>query len=204
MTSALGAVAVLVVLGIFDLDLAPLIASAGIAGVAIGFGAQSLVRDCIAGFFMLLEDQCGVGDEVDLGLTSGTVESVTLRTTEVRGTDGTLWTVPNGTIARVGNKSRSWAQGTIDVVVAHGSPLTTATEVIASAATTAAAAPPHDTVVLVPPTVLGVEELGLAGISIRVSVRTVPGSQHSVLRAIRAEVAAALEGAGIALASTTG
>ncbi len=101
------------------IDIAPLIASAGIAGVALGFGAQSLVKDFLSGTFMLIEDQFGVGDVVDLGEASGTVERVTLRVTTLRGVDGTVWYVPNGQIVRVGNKSQRWSRTVLDVEVAY-------------------------------------------------------------------------------------
>lgn len=101
----------ILVLGQFDIDLAPLIAGAGIAGVALGFGAQSLVRDCLSGLFMLIEDQFGIGDEVDLGEARGTVEQITLRATVLRSADGTVWHVPNGGVARVANRSRQRAPG---------------------------------------------------------------------------------------------
>jgi moderate conductance mechanosensitive channel len=110
-------IAVLIVLGIFKIDLGPLLAGAGIAGIAVGFGAQSLVRDCIAGFVILMEDQCGVGEEVDIGEAVGTVETLTLRMMSVRGADGTLWNVPNGVIQRVGNRTRSWSQGLVDITI---------------------------------------------------------------------------------------
>ncbi len=105
------------VLGVFNLNLAPLIAGAGIAAVAVGLGAQSLVKDCIAGFFIILEDQFGVGDETDLGQATGTVEAVTLRSTSLRGGDGTLWSIPNGAIVRVGNQSKLWSKAVLDVTV---------------------------------------------------------------------------------------
>jgi len=94
------------ILGELGLNLAPLLASAGIAGIALGFGAQSLVKDCITGLFMLVEDQYGIGDVVDLGDVSGSVERINLRTTALRSDDGTIWYVPNGEIRRVGNRSQ--------------------------------------------------------------------------------------------------
>src|SRR5690606_33403608 len=100
-------VATLLALSELDLDLAPLLAGAGIVGVALGFGAQSLVRDLLAGLFMLLEDQYGVGDSVDLGEASGVVEAVGLRVTTVRDLRGVVWYIPNGEIRRVGNRSQS-------------------------------------------------------------------------------------------------
>ena len=110
--------AVFVALGELSIDLAPLIAGAGIAGVALGFGAQSLVKDCLSGLFMLIEDQFGIGDIVDVGEASGVVERVTLRATVLRGLDGTVWHVPNGEIVRVGNRSQLWSVAVVDVVVA--------------------------------------------------------------------------------------
>ena len=107
------------VLSELGIDLAPLIAGAGIAGVALGFGAQSLVKDCLSGLFMLIEDQFGIGDVVDLGEAAGTVERVTLRATVLRGLDGTVWHVPNGEVQRVGNRSQLWSVAVVDVVVGY-------------------------------------------------------------------------------------
>ena len=107
----------MLVLGELGVNLAPLLASAGIAGIALGFGAQNLVKDFIAGLFMLLEDQYGVGDVVDLGEASGTVEAVGLRITTIRDGRGVLWYIRNGEIVRVGNKSQGWALVVVDVPV---------------------------------------------------------------------------------------
>src|SRR5437879_1271774 len=126
--------AALDVLGELGINLGPLIAGAGIAGVAIGFGAQSLVKDFFTGTFMLVEDQYGVGDVVDLGLATGTVEAVTLRTTRLRSADGTVWHIPNGQIVRVGNKSQQWSRALIDVSVAYDSDLRRVEEIIKRAA----------------------------------------------------------------------
>ena len=114
---AIFAVAVMLILGELGVNLAPLIASAGIAGVALGFGAQNLVKDFIAGLFMLLEDQYGVGDVVDVGEASGTVEAVGLRITTIRDARGVLWYIRNGEIVRVGNRSQGWALVIVDVPV---------------------------------------------------------------------------------------
>ena len=114
-------IALLMVLGEFGFDLAPLLASAGIAGVALGFGAQSLVKDLIAGLFMLIEDQYGVGDNVDLGEAIGVVEAVGLRVTTVRDGRGVLWYIRNGEIIRVGNKSQGWALVVVDLPIGFAS-----------------------------------------------------------------------------------
>ena len=118
-------VALFSIASVLGVDLAPLLAGAGVAGVALGFGAQSLVRDCISGLFMLLEDQYGIGDQVDLGAASGTVERVSLRTTVLRGADGTVWHVPNGEVRRVGNQSKLWSMAVVDVDIARRRPIST-------------------------------------------------------------------------------
>ena len=115
------AVATMLVLGELGVQLAPLIASAGVAGVALGFGAQNLVKDFIAGLFMLLEDQYGVGDVIDVGEASGTVEAVGLRITTIRDGRGVLWYIRNGEIVRVGNRSQGWALVVVDVPIGFAS-----------------------------------------------------------------------------------
>ena len=185
-------IAVLIVLGVFSINLGPLLAGAGIAGIAVGFGAQALVKDCISGFFMLLEDQCGVGDEVDLGEAIGTVEAITLRMTSVRGIDGTLWNVPNGVIQRVGNKTRNWSQGLVDITVWHEADLDDALAAVEEGLVAASALPAVAEVLLQPPAVLGVERIDTTGTVIRITVRTQPGKQWAAMRDIRQAVRAAL------------
>ncbi len=119
------------------MELAPLLASAGIAGVALGFGAQNLVKDFIAGLFMLLEDQYGVGDVIDVGDVSGTVEAVGLRITTIRDARGVLWYIRNGEIIRVGNRSQGWAVVVVDVPVGFAG-VEEATDVLETAAATMA------------------------------------------------------------------
>ena len=115
-------------------DIAPIIASAGIVGVALGFGAQSLVKDFLSGVFMIIEDQFGVGDQVDLGEAIGTVEAVTLRITRLRDVNGTVWYVPNGQIVRVGNQSQNWARTVLDINVAYHEDLARVRRVLAEVA----------------------------------------------------------------------
>jgi small conductance mechanosensitive channel len=196
--------AVMMILQLFGFELAPLIASAGIAGVAIGFGAQSLVRDCISGFFMLLEDQCGVGDEVDLGHASGTVESVTLRTTQVRGVDGTLWTVPNGAIVRVGNRTRNWSKGFVDVGVPHDADFGIALTAIERAVDEVGSRPEVIDVVQGSPTVMGLDRIEPNGLWVRVAVQTNPGDHWGVMRHLRVAIKRELDGAGIDLSPLAG
>jgi small conductance mechanosensitive channel len=190
-------IAIILALGEVGVDLAPLIAGAGIAGVALGFGAQSLVKDCIAGLFMLLEDQYGVGDIVDLDEASGVVEKISLRTTVLRGLDGTVWHVPNGEVSRVGNRSQLWSVALIDVDVAYDSDLARASDVIRTCANELAASDEWSGLVIDPPQVLGVEALGADGISIRVTIKVQPGSQWGLQRALREALKSALDDARI-------
>ncbi len=185
-------VATLIILGIFHVDIGPLLAGAGIAGIAIGLGAQSLVRDCIAGFFMLLEDQCGVGDDIDISTVSGRVEGLTLRATTIRSADGTLWTVPNGAIVRVGNQSRSWAQANVDVFLGNDRDLVHAADVARQAMAVVSAEPDIEAVLLREPQVLGVESVDSNGAVLRLTVRTKPGEQGHVARRMRLAVTLAL------------
>jgi small conductance mechanosensitive channel len=190
-------IAGLMVLGVFEIDLRPLLAGAGIAGIALGFGAQSLVRDCLNGLFILIEDQYGVGDSVDLGLASGSVEAVTLRATVVRGVDGTQWHVPNGQILRVGNSSRQFANAIVDVTVGYGTDLDRAQDALRDAAAAVCADPDVAEQVLAEPVVLGVDRLGADGPVLRVSVRVSAGSQVAVARRLRRAAKEALDAAGV-------
>lgn len=193
-TFAIFVLAFLLCLGELGIDLAPLIAGAGIAGIAIGLGAQSLVRDFLAGVFIVIEDQYGVGDTVDLGEAKGTVEKVTLRTTMVRDLEGTLWVVPNGEIKRVANKSQLWARAVVDLRVAYDTDLDRALEVIRTSATTLIENEPR---ALEAPEVLGVESFVDGAVVIRVTVKTQPGGQFHIARELRVGVKNALDAAGI-------
>jgi small-conductance mechanosensitive channel len=180
------------------INLAPLIASAGIAGVALGFGAQNIVKDILSGMFMILEDQLGVGDDVDLGQASGTVEAVGLRTTKVRDAAGAAWYVRNGEILRVGNKSQGWGMVTIDVPLPFGTNLARAQEVLERVAEEFAADPVFADQLLEAPEVLGVEQISNTGMTLRLIVKTTTGAQGPVGRELRRRVTDALDDAGIA------
>ena len=196
-TAVIWVVAFILVLGEFGFDLGPFIAGAGIAGVALGFGAQSLVKDCIAGLFMLVEDQYGIGDIVDLGEAIGEVEQVTLRTTVLRSLDGTVWHVPNGEVQRVGNKSQLWSIALVDIDVAYDSDIATAKNLMLSTATEVCASKQWSPDVLDEPIVLGVESLGADGITLRMIVKTSPGSQWAIQRELREALKASYDNAGI-------
>ena len=187
-------VAALMCLGEVGIDLAPLLAGAGVLGVAIGFGSQSLVRDFLSGMFILIEDQFGVGDIVDLGEASGTVEAVSLRTTRLRAVDGTVWHMPNGEITRVGNMSQHWSRALLDIEVAYDTDLEHARGVIKRVAD---ALWREDTSVLDEPEMWGVEQLGASGIVLRLVVKTTPSAQWKVSRELRERIKAAFDEEGI-------
>jgi small-conductance mechanosensitive channel len=190
-------IATMLVLGEIGINLAPLLASAGIAGLAIGFGAQNLVKDFIAGLFMLLEDQYGVGDVVDVGETTGTVEAVGLRITTIRDGSGVVWYVRNGEIVRVGNKSQGWAVVNIDVPVGFVS-VEQATAVLQQTADEFGTDPDYADDFMDPPKVLGVEQLTADGAVLRTTVKTSNEAQWRVGRELRRRLTESLERAGIA------
>jgi moderate conductance mechanosensitive channel len=189
----------LMALGTLGLDLGPLIAGAGIVGVAVGFGSQNLVRDFISGIFMLMEDQYGVGDVVDAGPATGTVEGVGLRTTRLRDVSGTLWHIPNGEIRRVGNRSQGWARALVDVEVAYSTDLEAATRTIERVAHELYVDEQWVPKLLEQPEVWGVEELGPDGIRVRLVAKTRPLEQWNVARELRARLKVAFDQAGIAV-----
>ncbi|MEW2383318.1 mechanosensitive ion channel family protein [Micromonospora sp. NPDC047707] len=195
-TAFIFGIALLMVLKEFSFDLAPLLASAGIAGVALGFGAQSLVKDLIAGLFMLIEDQYGVGDTVDLGEATGVVESVGLRVTTVRDGRGVLWYIRNGEIIRVGNKSQGWALVVVDLPIGFAS-TEEATAVLRTAAASVALDPELAPEIVEAPEVLGVEQMTVEGAVIRTVVKTTADGQFAVGRELRRRLAEALENSGI-------
>ena len=191
-------VALLIILGKVGINLAPLIAGAGIAGVAIGFGAQNLVKDCVSGLFMLIEDQYGIGDTVDLGVATGSVVRQTLRTTVLRGQDGTVWHVPNGEIRRVGNRSKVWSVAVLDVVVAYHADLERARQVVTDAATEVCESEDFAGDVLEAPQILGLESVSAAeGLTLRMLVKTGPGAQFRLQRALREAIKLALDHEGV-------
>jgi small-conductance mechanosensitive channel len=195
-TAVVFTMAALLVVGELGFDLGPLLASAGIVGVALGFGAQSLVKDLIAGLFMLLEDQYGVGDTVDLGEATGVVETVGLRITTVRDARGVLWYIRNGEIIRVGNKSQGWAMVVIDIPIGFVNS-EQAISVLRTAAQSVADEPAHATEFLEPPDVVGVEQLTVDGAVIRTIAKTTADGQIAVQRELRRALTEALESSGL-------
>ncbi|MGH9134963.1 MAG: mechanosensitive ion channel family protein [Ilumatobacteraceae bacterium] len=198
-SAAIWAIAVMMAVGRLGVDLGPLIAGAGIAGIALGFGAQSLVKDWISGLFMTLEDQYGVGDVVDVGEASGVVERITLRATVLRGVDGTVWHVPNGQIVRVGNRSQLWSVALLDVTIAYDTDVGRAQTLLHDAATELCERDEFAPTVLEAPEVLGVESLGADGVTLRLTVKVMPGSQWSLQRALREAVKTVFDANGVTM-----
>ncbi|MCK9896820.1 mechanosensitive ion channel family protein [Frankia sp. AgB32] len=193
--------AFLSVLGELGINLAPIVASAGVLGIAVGFGAQNLVRDFLSGMFMLLEDQYGVGDVIDVGPVSGTVEAVSLRMTRLRDVEGTVWYVRNGEITRIGNKSQQWARTVLDVPLDYDTDVTRAKSVLAEAAGRLWADAEWSSLILSAPEVWGMETMTADGYTLRVAIKTQPLKQWEIARELRERVRDALSAADIAIGS---
>ncbi|MEO7070268.1 MAG: mechanosensitive ion channel family protein [Nostocoides sp.] len=196
-TFAVAAVALITILGLIGIPLAPLLASAGVGGVALGFGAQSLVKDFLAGIFMILEDQYGVGDVIDTGEAVGTVEDVTLRVTKIRDANGVAWYVRNGEIVRVGNKSQGWSTAIVDVAIAYTESVEQALPVIRSAAEAMHADPAWATLMIDAPEVVGIESMSGASVTIRTIVKCHTQQNLPVQRELRERIKRALDDAGV-------
>ena len=185
------------ILSTVGIELGPYIAGLGIIGVALGFGAQDLVKDFISGMFMLLEDQYGVGDIIDSGEASGVVEGISLRTTRIRSVDGTLWFVPNGEIRRLGNMSQDWARTLLDISVAYDTDTDHASRVIEQVASEMAEQEEYAGKFLAVPDVWGVERFGPDSVDIRLVIKTTPGDQYALGRELRRRLKQAFDAEGI-------
>lgn len=191
-------IAAMMVMAELGVPLAPLLASAGVGGVALGFGAQSLVRDFLSGIFMIMEDQYGVGDVIDTGQAIGTVEEVTLRITRVRDADGVVWYVRNGEILRIGNKSQGWATTTVDLPIAYDQSVEKALSTLREVTELVDDESPWKEKLLETPVVAGVESVTGGSVTLRIIAKCVPGEQYAVSREIRERAKVALDAAGIA------
>jgi moderate conductance mechanosensitive channel len=182
----------------FLASLAPLLATAGIGGLAVGFGAQSLVKDVISGFFILFEDQFGVGDVVKIGDFSGVVERMTLRATVLRNLEGQVHVVPNGNIQNVTVMTKEWARAVLDLTFPHEEPIGRTFEVLERVGTGLAQEWPDS--VLEQPMILGVEKIDDSGVTIRSIVKTPPFKNADVLREWRLRAKEEFDRAGIRFA----
>lgn len=201
-TGIIMAIIVVMVLSKVGIDVAPIIASAGIIGVALGFGAQNLVKDFLSGIFMILEDQYGVGDVIDAGEAIGTVEAVSLRVTRLRDVNGTVWYVRNGEISRIGNQSQNWARAVLDVTVSYDSDLAHVQDVLLDEAHQLFLADDFAGVILEEPEVWGVQDFGKDGAVVRLVLKTAPLQQWFVGRAMRQRIKARFDVEGITIPRT--
>ena len=187
-----------------------LVAPATVLGVGLGFGAQRIVQDLLAGFFIISERQYGFGDVVAITATgaatdaTGTVEDVTLRITRLRSPNGEVITVPNGQIVKVVNLSRDWARAVVDVPVPTTLDVNRVNEILREVGREAFRDPVMRPLLLDPPSVMGVESLGLDQVNVRVVARTLPGKQFEVGRDLRARIVLAFRGQGLSLPTPAG
>jgi small conductance mechanosensitive channel len=196
-TAVVYGAALIMMLEVVGISVIPVIAGAGVLGLAIGFGAQSVVEDLLRGLFMLAEDQFGVGDRIDVGSVNGVVERVTLRTVVIRDAEGTLWHVPNSEIDRVANEAQQSSRATVQIGVSYTVDLDKAMTVLQRAADGVAADPEWEEKVQRPPEVLGVEELGDDAVNIGVVVWVDAGERRRFERHLRRRLKEALDAAGI-------
>ncbi|MFD4366386.1 mechanosensitive ion channel family protein [Rhodococcus sp. NPDC058521] len=195
------------VLGRMGLPIASLVAPATVIGAALGFGAQRVVQDILAGFFIITERQYGFGDTVNLAVTGssedaeGVIEDVTLRVTRLRNSDGEVITVPNGQIVKATNLSKDWARAVIDVPVPAAADINRVNDLLHRVGVEAMEDPHLKTLLLDEPSVMGVENLGVDEVVVRMVARTLPGKQFQVRRALRVRVASTMQQQGMAVTS---
>jgi moderate conductance mechanosensitive channel len=200
-TAGLTISALIAILSELGIAIGALAAGAGILGAALGFGAQSLVKDFLAGLFIVVEDQFGVGDFVDLGTATGVVESIRLRVTQVRDSEGTVWYVRNGEILRVGNTSQGWSRIILDLPLAYDSDLDKAKKALEAAALKVSELPGMKTGMIGKAEVWGVQALAGEGIVFRMVQQVRPSKKDAIARALRLEVKKSLDKAGVLLSS---
>lgn len=196
-TFVIGIIAGLTIMAELGLPLGPLLASAGVGGVALGFGAQSLVKDFLSGVFMVIEDQYGVGDVIDTGEAIGTVEEVGLRITRLRDATGVVWFIRNGEIIRIGNRSQGWSMASIDIPVHNAEDPVRVMEVLEEVSAQIAGDPEFADVLIEPPSVAGVESVAGGVMTLRVFAKCRPNEQWGLQREFRERAKVALDAAGI-------
>ena len=185
-TIVIGVVAGLTIMQLVGISIAPVLASAGVGGVAIGFGAQSLVKDFLSGIFMIFEDQYGVGDVVDTGEAIGTIEEVTLRITRLRDFDGVVWYVRNGEIVRIGNRSQGYGAAWLELPVSYREDISKVLDVVRDVCEQFGTDPEWEPKLIEAPTVLGVDSISGQTVTIKVLAKCLAGEQFGVQRELRA------------------
>jgi len=181
-------VASLMILGELGIQLGPLLATAGIGAVAIGLGAQSLVKDVINGFFILLENQYRIGDVIQVAGVSGLVESLTLRRTVLRDLEGKVHTIPNGEIKIVSNLSKEWSRSVLDLSISYSEDIDRVIDLLSRIGKELESEEPYKSAILEPLQILGVERFGESGLILRIMVKTVPLKQWDVGRELRRKI----------------
>lgn len=192
--------AILTVLDELDINIAPLIASVGVAGLAIGLGAQTLVKDALAGFFILLEDQFHVGDSITVNDISGSVEELNLRTTHLRDLAGTLHVIPNGEIRIVSNHTLDWSRAHLELLVPYEQNIEQVFAVLREVTSQVASNDAVSASLLEPFTITGLEALGDSGVKVRILAKTVAGDQWNIQRILRRKIHKAFTEHNISLA----
>ncbi|HSB06876.1 MAG TPA: mechanosensitive ion channel family protein [Thermodesulfobacteriota bacterium] len=190
-------IAILMILGELGIQLGPLLATAGIGALAIGFGAQSLVRDVISGFFIILENQYRIGDVIEVAGVSGLVESVSLRRTVLRDLEGRVHTVPNGEIKIVSNLSKEWSRSVLDVNISYQENVDQVIDLLSQIGKELAAEEPYKSAILEPLQILGVERFGEFHLTLRMIVKTAPLKQWEVGRELRRRIKKRFDEKGI-------
>ncbi|NWF93687.1 MAG: mechanosensitive ion channel family protein [Syntrophaceae bacterium] len=184
----LSVIAILMILGELGIQLAPLLATAGIGALAIGFGAQNLVKDVISGFFIILENQYRIGDVIEVAGVSGLVESLSLRRTVLRDLEGKVHTIPNGEIKVVSNLSKEWSRSVLDVGISYREDIDQVIELLGQIGKELQAEEPYKSAILEPLQILGVEKFGESEVVIRMMVKTAPLKQWEVGRELRRRI----------------
>jgi moderate conductance mechanosensitive channel len=192
-------IAAVMIIGDMGLNLAPVLASAGVLGVALGFGAQNLVQDFLAGVFMLVEDQYGVGDVITVNGTTGTVEAVSLRVTRLRDVNGVVWHIRNGTIKKAGNESHGWARAVVDFPIPYQQDIPLVRQAMTRTVDAMWHEPAWREILLEEPEVWGVQSLTSDAVVMRVAARTAPLRQWEVQRELAERLKGALDATGVAV-----
>jgi len=179
------------------LNIAPVLAGVGVAGLAVSLGAQAVIRDFIGGVLILVENQYGVGDVIQVGTVAGTVEQITLRATSVRDVEGRLWVVPNGDVRVVSNQTRDWSRAVVDLSIPYTSDMARLMPALEASLLRAAQDPSAEAALLEAPQVQGWNSLSDAGVQVRVTAKTAPGRQWDVARTLRQYAVGGLREAGL-------
>lgn len=188
-------IGLLILLQQLEVNITPILASAGVVGIAVGFGAQSLIKDLFSGFLILLEDQFSVGDLVRIAEFAGTVEQITLRATRIRGIDGSLTTIPNGNIATVSNLSKDWSRVVLDVEIDYREDVDRAMAI--ALATAAVYRDESPQTIVEEPMMLGVDRVTYTSVTLRLLVKTAPAKQFDITRELRRRIKLAFDEQGV-------